>query len=407
MGESLEFVPDEEWEEMWEDIYEDADYWKKITEEEIQVEFTKFANEIDAFQNQLQDMVYDAAFDKTNQMLMNLCSTTIGLDSWLYKFHQRNAGQFPRATHENTKPSYIASDPELSKKYDMVVGYYKDVQVLVMICNDVRKVLMELQLQQAYDCLMAKENFEDAGFGEDLWRKIDGEIREVWERVDLAFKHWEYLANPAEEYYQRNIKKVEKKQMKKEDLNKEYRKIRLKNYLDDVKRWTFYVNSFLVDDAGNFSVKPATLTRMSVLDDYSATVVELNYIENNMKKTIEAVDRIYNQDIKPFEPTMRTKSGRTAMNAIRIMDDRVKEFAQEALECYWNFRKPADEEPYCILKKLDVLDEIKGTAWLNPDREPPVEDGTEYEDLYRQAAKALTTHCKNFVYYQGHQELRS
>ena len=384
------------------DIYNNADDWDKITEPEIVAEMNLITQQIEKFANELEKMIKNNDYDTVRELLGSLMSSRLGENGWIGKFMETNRGVLPKDTSDNSRPAYVNANPELIKQYDMVARYYKDLLFTYPARRDLMELLKELKLMDGFIVKRLTDNFNEAGFDEDIYRKINGEIRDVYERVTLGFDHWEYLADRAERYYQENFGKIPNNK-----LNEQYRKLRMQAYLDDVKRQPFFTNSFMVDSSGNFSVKPAIYARMHTIDGYTEVAALMENIESAMNKTIDDCKKIYDDSIHRYDQGLiKTKAGTALIGALHWMQDKISWFAYECLTEYKAYKKPEDKAPYCFMKKLAVLDQIQGQAWMHPDNRDPRIAGTHYRDLYEQAANALKKHLMNFVYYHGHQEIR-
>ena len=400
MADGFDFSNDKETAEMWEDIYDDADFWKKISEPEIVTEFRNFTNKISAFYKELEKMVEDNSYEKTQQLLDDLTSTRMGSDGWIGTFHDRNRGYFPASSADYSRPPYV-TDPAEQKQYDMVIQYYQDLQMMTHIRQKLNTILLQLRLQDGFQVMRLVENFDEGGFDKNTYEDIEHDIKEINTRVNMNWDLTETIASKAKKYYEENQSKLGKSA-----LNEGYRKARLQDYLDDAKDYAFYEDSFNSDSNGNFSVKPSVLSKMEVIDKYTRKVADLENVEDAMKKTIEDCNKVYTQYIQPFEKLLKTSAGIDLCANLHFLQDKIKWFATEALEVYKKFREPASDAPYCFMKRMSAIDEIKPEGWMSPERSDPRDNGTRLASLYKSAAAALTNHCKNFVYYHGHQELR-
>ena len=401
MSEGLDFTNDKETEELMNEIDKDADDWEKITEPEIVTEINLLADQIEKFAVELQKMIKNNDYDTVRELLNSLMSSRLGENGWIGKFMERNRSILPKSTGDDSRPAYVNANPELIKQYDMVARYYKDLLFTYAARVELVELLKELKLMDGFIVKRLTDNFKEAGFDEDIYSRINGEIRDVYERVSLGFIHWEYLADRAERYYQENFGKIPNNK-----LNEQYRKLRLQAYLEDVKRQPFFTNSFTVDSAGYFSVKPVIYARMHTIDRYTEVAACMENIESAMNKTMNDCKRIYDEDIHRYDQGLiKTQAGISLIGSLHWMQDKISWFAYECLTEYQAYTKPEDKAPYCFMKKLPVLDEIQG-SYMRPDKGDPRVAGTHFRDLYEKAASALTTHLMNFVYNYGHPEIR-
>ncbi|MBR4395927.1 MAG: hypothetical protein IKT01_06015 [Eubacteriaceae bacterium] len=390
MGEGFDYSGYEQEEiEMWEEIYEDANYWAKITEEEIIVEVNNLKSHIETFYKRLNDMVYDNDHDGVAKLQKDLYMHDLSEEGWVYVFHERNKGSFPAASHDMNRPEWVNKykSPEELKQYDMVMNYYKDNQWIRSTCDLIYSMLGQMNLESAFKLLTITEEFVGENYDKDLYNRVNGEIRDIYQRCITDMKHWEFVAA---DVHRRNY-----------SSDDEYRRARRKGYIEEVKKWPFYTNSFEVNSSGQFSVKSSVIAKMKVIDDYTLEVTLCHGgIMGDMKDTLERCKTI-TDFIKKYEDQLKTDAYRSLVAAFRSMCNSVRSFAQESITEYESYDEPWDQDPYCFMKQLPVLEEMSNTEWMDPDKSEPYEEGTHYEELYRKAADALTLHCKRFSELKG------
>lgn len=120
-----------------------------------------------------------------------------------------------------------------------------------------------------------------------------------------------------------------------------------------------------------------------------------------MCKTIDACKKILAEDIAEADKHCAIYAAQNVCGAFRGLVEAISDFAEMVLDTYVNYQKAKDVAPYCFMKKLSALSAAKPKYDFSPNTSDPWDSGTYYADLYTEAAKALGTQARLFVYDHG------
>ncbi|MBQ6592806.1 MAG: hypothetical protein IJH98_07940, partial [Solobacterium sp.] len=65
-----------------------------------------------------------------------------------------------------------------------------------------------------------------------------------------------------------------------------------------------------------------------------------------------------------------------------------------------------DDAPYCFIRILPAFSGVSGRYGFQALNADPWHDGTWFYQLYQSAARALSEHCRDYVYNHGHPQLK-
>lgn len=401
MGEALNFT-DEDAARLAEEenkMLKAGEFWENLSEKEIERQLFSINTKCNIVAIGLKKLVDEGNYEDVEQAFYELYTKELSQEGWLRSFHKTNSGVFPAAASDYTRPSwYVSLSPEQKKSYDACLEYHHDSMWLLNTCEDLRQVLLEFDLEGAYKILLLKKNMIEANMNKDYYKKIDGEVKEVSELINLDWNKMESMASRSEDYYKRNAGSMERSA-----LNNGYRQERIKDYKEIFSRYEVFGS---MSDRGNgsYSVRPGELAKLSIIDKYTKKVVDLKEAGDAARKTIDKCERIKSGRMADSLKQTKTQACRSLAAAFDEVLSQLTEFAYQASTAQRLFEKADDEEPYCYMKLLDSLNHFRSNYSFSADAYgyDPVKNGTNFAEMYKAMAKAISEHCQDFVYKHGH-----
>ena len=374
--------------------------WESLDENMIKTEINGLATRIINVTKLLEKMVYNNDYDKTSKDFDKLWMEDFGSGGFVPAFFNVNEGTFGKFKDESSAPPWYGNlSAEEKKAFDTSQHYFSDDEALVKPMAALRQIMMLLPLKNSFKFMRITLNFDEAGYNEDLYHKIDEDIMEL---SDLFNRNWDAMENRAynaRRYYDENYKKLDRS-----SLNTGYRQARLKDYLMEVEASKVRGRFYSLGN-GKFAVDSGFLADMKVIDKYTAQISALDNIESDMKETIENCKKVAVQ-LNEVYKILKTPHYQALADNLSGLNREIMDYAEGGLNV-WNCYKNRDTDaPYCFIRKLPAFGKMNGKYRLYPLSSDPWHDGTDFYRLYQNAAESLGDHCYDFVYNHGHTELR-
>ncbi len=385
VNETLEFESDEV-----------ASSWEFLSENSIKNEITGLITRGTNLSTLLEKMVYANDYDKTSKEYDRFWMDDLGTAGWVTTFYNTNLSTFREFKNiNNAPPWYSTLSPEKKKAFDASQKYFADAGLLIKIMADMRKVMMKIKLRDAFRFMRITLNLDEAGFSEDMYHKIDQDVQEVGRLINLNWDTMENSAGLSRRFYSSNSSSMSKDQL----LNG-YRKEKIRDYQIAVEAARLN-DHFTARSDGTFTVNSAFLAEMRILDKYTAELTTLRNIEDDMKSTLEACP-VINESIHLAWKEASTTHFKALLDTLEKLNRTLMDFCEGGLNV-WNCYKNRDTDaPYCFVRVLPAFSKFSGKYEFYPRSSDPWHDGTEFEDIYRCAAKSLSEHCYDFVYRHGY-----
>ncbi|MBQ1910431.1 MAG: hypothetical protein II174_02815 [Erysipelotrichaceae bacterium] len=379
-----------------------GEFWENLTEKGIEKELYALNTQCNIAAIGLKKLVKEGNYEEVENAIYNLFTRHLSPEGWLRSFHKTNSGVFPAAASDFTRPNwYVSLSPEQKKAYDAGLQYHHDSMWLLNACEDLRQVLLEFDLEGAYKILLLEKNMKEANMNKDYYKKIDSEVKDVSQLINMDWGKMEALAVRSEEFYKKNAGGMEKSA-----LAKGYRQERYKDYHNIFSSYEVF-GSMSEQGNGRYSVRPGEYAKLSVIDQYTKKVIDLKEAAEAAKKTIEKCERIETTSLASALKNPKTQACRSLAAAFDEVLKELKEFAYKASTVQYLFEKADDEEPYCFMKVLDGLNRFRSNYSFSADAYgyDPVKYGTKFAEMYQAMAKVIGEHCKDFVEKHGHSSL--
>ncbi|MBR5741827.1 MAG: hypothetical protein IKX91_04650, partial [Firmicutes bacterium] len=286
---------------------------------------------------------------------------------------------------------------EKQKQFRTVQEYYRDAGDLLNLGARCNELLRGLPLKDGVQISRMKDNFPLLGITDKTYKTLEFDAKAFSDQINQDWAAMERNAERSMMYYDAN-----KDKLPPEKLAFYYAQERLKDYLDNMKRNE--VNAVLIHRGnGQFAVDPKTYSLASVLDFYTYKISEFPNLHDSMQNVVDRAEKILETEVPEAEKACRTQICKRLVVAIKTVIQIVADFAEYAREVYDSFKCDSNIAPYCFMKKLSAYGSIKPKYGYNPESPDPWNNGTRFVDIYDLGAKAITAHCKDFVYNHGHQ----
>ena len=378
------------------DIY----YWENIDENWVKSEVQGLVTRMNNVSALIERVVYDNNFEKADKEFGDLWMNDLGASGWISYYLNTNADHFDPFIKKNAYPSwYGAATPEQKKNYDIARKYYVESSHIQKPMEELRKIMMLLRFKEAFTYMRITQNFDEAGFGEELYNRINNDMLGVSNLINQSWDAFERGAISSERFYNDNAGGLSKS-----DMVTGYRKARMKDYqlaLDAMKLNA----SFDVRSDGSVTVKPDILAQTQVIDKFTERIASLSNIEDDMKKTMEDC-RKFSESRNAAAKELSSPLFIGLLDALDRLKESIYEYCEGGLNVYTCYKDHDTDQPYLFVRPLPAFGSMKSAYGFGPISGDPWKDGTYFQKLYREAAYALSAHCKEAVYNHGHPELR-
>ena len=373
----------------------EAELWESLDESAIINEIQGLASRLSAAGKELAMTVDYNNYEKVAELIKALYMKDFSAEGWINKFYTTNSDTFKNTTGANWMIWFNNLSDEKQKQFRTVQEYYRDAGDLRNLCDCVDELLRGLPLKDGFQIGRMKENFHLLGITEKTYEMLEFDAKAISDQINQDWAAMERNAERSMMYYDAN-----KDKLPPEKLAFYYAQERLKDYLDNMKRNE--VNAVLIHRGnGQFAVDPKTYSLASVLDFYTYKISEFPNLHDSMQNVVDRAEKILETEVPEAEKALRTQICKRLVVAIKTVIQIVADFAEYAREVYDSFKSDSNIAPYCFMKKLSAYGSIKPKYGYSPESPDPWNNGTRFVDIYDLGAKAITAHCKDFVYNHG------
>ena len=378
----------------------DLHSWESLDEGAINAEIAGLSSRIEKLNVMLDRMVYKNDYDDTSKAFNNFWMQDLSMSGFVAAFYNSNKSTFAKYLDENSAPPWYHNlSTEEKKAFDASQHYFGDAAALLKPMEDMRKLMMLLPLKDSFRLMRTTLNFDEAGYGRDLFDKINRDVEAVNELLTTSWGQLESRAFASKRYYDANVGSLGREQ-----LNKGYREARLRDYDEEVKM-SAAGKRFIPRGDGKFNVEAGFLADMKVIDKYTLQIAAIPNVVDDLKKTQEACGQV-TAEIDAAWKKMKTPLFKNLADTLDKLRRTIYEYAGGGINVWQSYRNRDDDSPYCFIKILPAFSRVQGSYGFNPRSTDPWHEGSEYYEIYQSAARALADHCKDFVYYHGHTELK-
>ena len=373
-------------------------YWENMDEKAVKADISALISRINAACVLLDGMVYKNEYDKTEQALSDLWMKDFGAEGLISSFIRENEA-ISGSVKGSTMPSWFNSaDYNRQKAYLNAIQLYKDFSDLAAPVSDLRKLMMLMPLKGGFKFMRLTLNFDEAGYGQELFQQINTDTLEVSRILNQRWDVMERNASRSESFYNSKAGKVSRSEM-----IQGYRKARIEDYRMEIDSSSIR-KSFDFYSDGIVRVKPSMMAKVSVIDKYTLQISTLDNIEDDVKSTIDSVRKV-NGQLQALKQ-IKTQEIISLVDTLYKLNDKIYEFCEGALNVYTCYKNRDNDQPYCFVKILPAFSQITPNYSFQALSADPWKDGSQYVKLYESAAKSLSSHCYDFVYEHGRPELK-
>jgi hypothetical protein len=374
-----------------------AEQWENLTEKAMAGAMNGLNTKVCACTLQLARMINENDYVKTKDMLDALAMKDLSSEGWLSSFYETNKEAFLGYVPGKTHPTwYDGLSAETKKTYDIGLQYYTDVKKVVIVSTSLYVLLCHLRLDDGFKLIRVKENFESAGFDENLYKRIENDVQRISNLLNRDWNELENYAQKSRKYLDDNLSKLTRLELK-----KGYAAARLEDFS------TLFKNSGLADsfiagsDGQHFSPRPDILTKAKVIDRYTNKIAWTKDLKEPMQQTINECNRIRTEEIADAEKNCKTQAAQFLLAAFDELLKAVIDFAEMVMDTYVNFKEGNSMAPYCFMKKMSSFSTAKPKYAFDPVVTDPWDGGTYIEDVYKSAADAIGSQARLFAYDHG------
>lgn len=394
MGEAINFTEEEQKALIAEQI-EEYRKWQNLDEGSLRADLTALINRINAVTKLLNSVVVNRNYDETESAFESLYVNDLGPGGWVQNFYNLNWRDLGEYRGKGYAPPWYGTLPkEQQKAFDAAMAYFEDAYHLIKPMNEIRDNMILLPLENGYKLMSAYMNFEDAGFTEDVFHTIDGDVRTLSELLNKSWSYMEDQARLAREYYRQNAGKTSE-----DSLRSGYRQARIRDYQTLVE--AYKLDRFMERSDGTFSVDAGWMADMKVIDKYTLQVSIVENISDVMKKIREGVPKI---NVSLNESYKQVKENRflALINALRELNMAIDGFCEGALNVWTHFKDRDNDAPYCFIKVLPAYSSFKPAYGFEAYTADPWHDGSNYYKIYESAVNALNSQAQKFISVSPH-----
>ena len=276
--------------------------------------------------------------------------------------------------------------------FDESHHYYLSVKYLVKPVEMMDKVMLEMDLENAFKFMRYTLNFDEAGYDREMYDKIIGDSLNVAELVNANWKGLEASTPATRRYVDEHLDDTWN-----QTVINGYGQARLKDYNFQVEARRLNEH-FISRSDYTYTVNTQWLADMRIIDRYTTLISILPSIEDNMKKVQEDLCKV-SDILNPLYG--KIKEGTEAfqvLEALYTLKDKMYEFTVGGLNVFSCYKKRDNDAPYCFVK---MLPSFQGGYGFERPSTDPWEVGSNYKGLYEQAARALSQHCSEFCKDRG------
>ena len=393
MGSGYDFSDDDSVISEQRDAARMAEEWRNLNAKAISGELNGINNRVTVCILQLSKMISENDYKKTNDRLQALLFKDLGPDGWMWGFLKTNVEYFAENSRDKKRTGLSPDEQEL---FDTVCKYYDDVDHIMNAVADIFNLIRMLPLEEGFKIIRLKDNFDEAGFDSELYKRVDYELERISMFLNWSWEDLEKFAYSSREFLDNNIGKLGSR-----ELDKQYRARRMADYQNLVLSHGLG-KSFTASPDGHFYAKPDILAMTGVVDDYTARVAwTADDIKGKLQATINESKKAREGALATADKLCVTQAGRFLQAAFDELVKAISDFAEMALDVYGNFKEGNSAAPYCFMKKLSAISSVKPKYDFYPNVGDPWDSGTYYRDIYTEGASALGAQARLFAYDHG------
>ena len=374
------------------------DSWENINADQVKSTLNDLARRIETVAGLLEKMVVNNDYDKTSKEFDKLWMNDLGAGGFVTSFYNTNTSTFSEFRNAGMAPPWYSTlTPEKKKAFDTAQQYFIDAHWFVKPMEEIREIMMLLPIKNAFRFMRLTLNLDELGFSEELYHKINQDVLDVTSITNKSWVVLESHAYQATRYYQQNGGT-----MSRDRLNEGYRQARMKDHQLEVDSYRLK-DRFIAHSNGTYTVEPGFLADMKVLDKYTEQIALLDNIEEGMKDTLSRCPRVI-ETLNEVRKNVQTGNFLVVADALIVLNRALIDYCEGGLNVWTCYKNRDTDAPYCFIRKLPAYSNMTGYYGFSPITSDPWLDGTRFYDLYLCAAKALSSHCKDFM-RRGHSEL--
>ena len=373
------------------DIY----YWENYDAGWVNNEIANLIARINNVDDDVEGMVYNNDYESTAEAFGNLWMNDLSSSGWISYFYNVNKDNFEPFIAKKSYPSwYGTAQPDAKLKYDQARKCFSDCAALIKPMTDLRKIMMLVPLKESFKFMRITYNFDSAGFSSTFYHKINNDLKTVSNIINSNWDTLEKAAIFSKNYYEQNAGKVSRS-----ELSQGYRRARMKDYMADLQSSPAR-DSFISNSSGTFSVSSSLMAKVRVIDKYTLQIASLDNIEDDLKTAMDSL-RTLNEALGKAYGAVSGTPFTELLNALDSLRTTLYDYCETGLHVYTSYKNHETEMPYIFVCPLPCMSEIKSAYGFEPITADPWKDGTSFETMYTRAARALTDHCRQFVYNHG------
>ena len=181
MGNGYDFSDDESVLEEQRDAARQAEEWTNLNEKKISGELNGINHRVSVCTKQLWIMISENDYKKANDRLQALLAKDLGPDGWMECFRKANGEYFAFEKRAEMKKGLR---PEEKEQYEAVCKFYEDTYYLLNASAEIYNLIRMVPLEEGFRIIRLKDNFEEAGFDEGLYKRVDSEL----EKISVPFR---------------------------------------------------------------------------------------------------------------------------------------------------------------------------------------------------------------------------
>ena len=382
-------------------------HWKNLSEDKIKSELNKTGARLERLAKMLAEIqVAEGDYDAAEKLRKELTTDDLTYAGWLCTFISENEDAFPDSLLGFKSKEYYTMSEQDRQTYDMVSKYLDDAKALKPTFSLLVELLAHMAKKDALkNCaklMLAKANFDDAGYEGALYIRIISDLKAVSVLINQDWDALEPKAKKSEDFFLQIAKEYEGKEMdekKYKELSGIYKRKRLEDYDEIIRNCPFF-DSLLPQGNGVYCVKDEVLARMMIIDSYTKEIAQMKGLKESLERTVEICEVLLREYISGNEEACKMPASQNLVRSFQFSIDMIQEFAGKCGKTFESFHDGIAEAPYIFMSELP---EVHGDYTFNsinslPD---PASEGSRYWYMYNVLEHVVNEHCKEFVNNHG------
>lgn len=373
----------------------DPSSWENLDEGQIKDELSGLIKRINNVSALLEKMVADSDYDNTEKYFTRLITEDLSMSGFVRLFYTNNKTIFGDYKDENSAPPWYGNLPAQQKKYfDECHRYFLDAVHLVEPIELLGRAMSLIPLEASFKYQESVLNFGGAGFTEDLYQKINDDMTKINELFKLTWSGLNRNAVRSARYYRENVQKLSSSAME-----QGYREARKEDYKFEIEVRKLN-QRFFVNNNGTVSVEPGFHADMKIIDKYLSEIIALGNIEDSLNKSVNDFPKISEQ-LNAAYNNVKQPAFRQLVDALFKLKDTLYDYAEAGIHVFQSYKNRDTDSPYCFVRKLPAFSSMTGQYGLYARSSDPWHDGTDFYNLYKDAAMAIEEQYQQYVYQHG------